>query len=43
METGDLVENAFAMPLTSPSFPCVPYRYRTAAISSSPTTSIGRS
>jgi hypothetical protein len=39
METADLVENAFAMPLTSRSFPRVPYRYRTAAISSSPTTS----
>ena len=39
METADLVENAFA---TSLSFPRVPYRYRTVAISSS-TTSIGRS
>lgn len=27
METADLVENAFAMPLTSPSFPRGPYRY----------------
>ena len=29
-ETADLVENVFA---TSPSFPRVPYRYRTADIS----------
>jgi acetoacetate decarboxylase len=27
METEDLVQNAFAMPLISPSFPRGPYRY----------------
>ena len=27
METSELVQNAFARPLTSPSFPRGPYRY----------------
>jgi acetoacetate decarboxylase len=27
MKTADLVQDAFAMPVTSPSFPRAPYRY----------------